>query len=75
MLGEENREKVPEKSISIIHHINNYIKLLYAYFANFKYSKKRAKNHSIVGKVNFWQLYTSFYQKLLSLIHQIKRYE
>ena len=52
-LREENREIVPQKPISIIHHINNHIKLLYAYYANFKYSKERVKNRSIVEKVDF----------------------
>ena len=33
-MRKENREKVPEKSIFIMHFINNHIKLLYVYFAN-----------------------------------------
>ncbi len=47
------REILAGKPISIIHYINNHIKTLYAYFANFKYHKKRSKNHSIVGNMDY----------------------
>jgi hypothetical protein len=53
MMVEENREKVPEKSISIMYFTNNYIKLFYPYNANNKYSNFHSKISQIVTKMDF----------------------
>jgi len=38
---------------SVIHFINNNIKLFYPYFANYKYPNIFLKNHSIIGNMDY----------------------